>query len=1505
MRRKALTVGTIWLLLVALPGLCAWGSGAGVVWVDPDFDSSTIGWGVTHFAEIQEAVNSVAEGGEVNVAAGTYGDQELVINKSLFLKGPNYDICPNSESRADEAIIPNGMELRANDVTIRGFTVEGEGIQSSGNDSIRIAYNIVANVEAVAMNAIKLYYSEDSSITNNRIVLGHVDNRSIGTLDITNVDISHNYMEQIEGSDQALSLSASGTDRYIKDVTVTHNIIKNAGHPDAPDRGGIRIRWGEGSTADDMRVENLSITNNTLEDNHTGLAIRDIAHEDHDTADHDTDQDTAYWSNVTIENNTFRNNTIGVYHGGQGELHFDNNTFQDNEFENNDIQVKEDETIADLDLEAVLANNDFDPTSVVMGNMIVPKASVSIRNTTQSTYHATIQSAIDEAEDDDIILVEAGTYEEFVHIDRPLTLRGPFYGTPGNEATRGDSGEAVIRPPTDASRVAPDETVYLVRISSENVVIDGFTVTDEEDGDGKFAATVGIHSKEGELECLNNRINNLPKFGIQVARPAKEATDWLDKSVADDGAIENVLIRGNLVTETALVDDKPTWGYGIQLSGTVAQVVDNVVLDSRVALAIQPYNQPDVELTADGLVQGNRFESYRIGLFFHAGGISGHYAVSGNWLFDDNEFALAEIHPDEGEIEYWAAHTRASKFYFGKSIEFRDNTFDTTNQEDYNSAWSKVRGLTFRNDLGAHDSDDLGFVYTGNAFAGSGGEIYVQLKDAENPSNPPLEIALADVLTNNTFDRAVVVRGSDIKVPVIFSSIQDAIDQAETEDTVEVSGGTYIEQLVIEESLTVAAVENSSPVIRAPAAADRITQSISPDSDRTFDPIVFIDGGEGTIDVTVQGLEIDGNDDPGSDNFVGILARNIDPGLITDNDLHSLMGSQETLGISVYGEASNVTVSENTVTGFSRNAITVVDASVANVAGNTVIGRGYVGQGYWAQNGIQLWKVEQGNVSENTLSDIGWIWPGEGASWAATGIVIIDCNGATVVHNNTLTNVMVGIWALDSSFEATENTVEMLDSGDLAYTGGIWGNPKGRPGVTVSAFDVELDERDPGDTVLGLTTLTFVFEDNTVVGDNAPSYGGLAVLPADGFHVDATATGNTIKNWEIGFEVWGSGSFSALVSQNHLEGNEYGIDNVTDTTVDARNNYWGHISGPSGGVNDPESGRKATGQGDSVSENVRFDPWLSAPDGEPFTPKSATLSFSAGWNLISTPFVPLDAAPSEVFADIDPLVIYEWVDGEYKVPDHIEPGRGYWVWLIGDTTVTTEGFAWDQDYEVQLGEAGWQLLSTPTVDVYWGYVEFRLGEETKDFEEAVKDEWITPIAYRRDVDVGEYAEFGKSGAIQPWFGHWIRTLKDDVVAILPVEEALTSPPPAPVPTSSATVLARMAEAKNMAPPPPPTLPLNPDTLEVTASPNPVTTEQAATFAVRGPLAGFVEAVRVQVTDLSGRTLFRTEEQGAGVRWNLVDPQGQPVANGVYLCIIEVKAGGSWIHTPVQKLLIVR
>jgi hypothetical protein len=66
-----------------------------------------------------------------------------------------------------------------------------------------------------------------------------------------------------------------------------------------------------------------------------------------------------------------------------------------------------------------------------------------------------------------------------------------------------------------------------------------------------------------------------------------------------------------------------------------------------------------------------------------------------------------------------------------------------------------------------------------------------------------------------------------------------------------------------------------------------------------------------------------------------------------------------------------------------------------------------------------------------------------------------------------------------------------------------------------------------------------------------------------------------------------------VIVNNRIENNAAGLINDNGTrfplTVDARNNWWGDPSGPTHSSN-------VGGTGDSVSDRVLYDPWLTSPD---------------------------------------------------------------------------------------------------------------------------------------------------------------------------------------------------------------------------------------------------------------------------------------------------------------------
>jgi parallel beta-helix repeat protein len=121
--------------------------------------------------------------------------------------------------------------------------------------------------------------------------------------------------------------------------------------------------------------------------------------------------------------------------------------------------------------------------------------------------------------------------------------------------------------------------------------------------------------------------------------------------------------------------------------------------------------------------------------------------------------------------------------------------------------------------------------------------------------------------------------------------------------------------------------------------------------------------------------------------------------------------------------------------------------------------------------------------------------------------------------------------------------------------------------------------------------------DNLVVGNTIENNGSIGIqLDSDYNHNNIIVANRILNNSENG--VWVDNNNSGtLVQFNVIAGHtQYGVRNVGTTEanrVDARYSYWGAADGPGGtNVNDPVTNKLASGTGNNVSANVRFDPFV-------------------------------------------------------------------------------------------------------------------------------------------------------------------------------------------------------------------------------------------------------------------------------------------------------------------------
>ena len=91
-------------------------------------------------------------------------------------------------------------------------------------------------------------------------------------------------------------------------------------------------------------------------------------------------------------------------------------------------------------------------------------------------------------------------------------------------------------------------------------------------------------------------------------------------------------------------------------------------------------------------------------------------------------------------------------------------------------------------------------------------------------------------------------------------------------------------------------------------------------------------------------------------------------------------------------------------------------------------------------------------------------------------------------------------------------------------------------------------------------------------------------------------------------------------------------------------------------------------------------------------------------------------------------------------------------------------------------------------------------------------------------------------------------------------------------------------------------------LEVMNIPNPVRDVHTTTFMVRNVA---VEAMKIQIFDLSGALVYEEETPGNELEWHTVNDYGEYLANGIYLYRAVALIGGEWVQTALQKLVILR
>jgi hypothetical protein len=192
----------------------------------------------TVYSTIQAAVNAASAGATINVDAGTYTEQ-VTINKQLTLRGAQAGIDARSSSRTGtgESILTGvkvtggvtwAVKITASNVTLDGFTVQGETVQSTDTSAgVIIAPGVSGTrfLDNIVQNNVAGLYLANNSATNAAVIQFNVfkNNNNAGSNggrgiytdgtvsggNLTNVTIDSNLFQNNRGSSGTTGLESA------------------------------------------------------------------------------------------------------------------------------------------------------------------------------------------------------------------------------------------------------------------------------------------------------------------------------------------------------------------------------------------------------------------------------------------------------------------------------------------------------------------------------------------------------------------------------------------------------------------------------------------------------------------------------------------------------------------------------------------------------------------------------------------------------------------------------------------------------------------------------------------------------------------------------------------------------------------------------------------------------------------------------------------------------------------------------------------------------------------------------------------------------------------------------------------------------------------------------------------------------------------------------------------------------------------------------------------------
>jgi hypothetical protein len=331
------------------------------------------------------------------------------------------------------------------------------------------------------------------------------------------------------------------------------------------------------------------------------------------------------------------------------------------------------------------------------------------------------------------------------------------------------------------------------------------------------------------------------------------------------------------------------------------------------------------------------------------------------------------------------------------------------------------------------------------------------------------------------------------------ASIQTAINSATSGDTIQLSAGTYIEEIqIISKSLDIVGFGVGTTMIQAPNSSTRLTQNFN--FGANFWCVVMVDNqaAPSAQIVNIQDLTIDGSNQQdttippiygSSDRFFAIGYHNAGG---TIQNVHTTNTKQtanfnELAGGGIVNASNNGNVIFNVtnclIDFYQRQGIDCRGSTLTANISNSTINRGYVltpNATTATPNGIQYSGLATGSITDNTVEgNIATVF-----NASATGLIPFGAGPDLLISGNTLNNNDIAIAAIQcgNNLNISQNTVNFTTTQGVNTTEGIL--VQDTSGLTTLTANIMNNIPNVNMDIISSTDQAFNLSGNQFIGSN-------------------------------------------------------------------------------------------------------------------------------------------------------------------------------------------------------------------------------------------------------------------------------------------------------------------------------------------------------------------------------------------------------------------------------------